>query len=551
VAEPLRVLIVEDSAADAELLVLELRRTGFEVSFERMDDAAATTAALERGGWDVVIADFTLPGWSGLGALKLMRDREIDLPFIVVSGTIGEEVAVEAMKAGAHDYVLKHNLVRLGPAVRRELREAQVRWERREALARLRELATRSAFLAEASRKLASLNYDEILAEAARVALPSFADWCVVTVAEERPHKLHAELCHVDSAREAEARALLARYRIDARAQRGAANVMRTRQPEWTTAQSVLATAAPAGEDGRVVAALGHGAGLCVPLVSHGRVLGAFTLVRGPGRALEPDDIGFVQELGTRIAMALDNAGLYRQAREAILARDEFLSVASHELNTPLATLTLQMDELLRPGGRGRRDPDDASLMRARRQLDRLARLVGNLLDISRISARRMPLSLFDMDLAAVTREATEQFGPELERSGSSLRLVADSPVVGRWDALRLAQVVTNLLSNAVKYGAGKPIEVRVERAGVWALLTVRDHGIGIEPEQLDRIFEVFARAVPSRHYGGLGLGLYITRQVVEAHGGTIRVQSELGKGATFVVELPREAPSSGSDSNA
>src|SRR4051812_19628864 len=223
-------------------------------------------STLDRGGWDVVIADFTLPGWSGLGALRVMREREIDLPFIVVSGTIGEEVAVEAMKAGAHDYVLKQNLVRLAVAVRRELREAQVRWERREALARLRELAVRSAFLAEASRKLASLNYDEILAEAARVALPSFADWCMVTVAEEGPHKLRAVLCHVDGAREAAATALLARYRLDTRASRGAANVMRTRQPEWTVAETVLTTMAPPGEDARVVEALQHGAGLCVPL---------------------------------------------------------------------------------------------------------------------------------------------------------------------------------------------------------------------------------------------------------------------------------------------
>src|SRR6185369_17552136 len=161
---------------------------------------------------------------------------------------------------------------------------------------------------------------------------------------------------------------------------------------------------------------------------------------------------------------------------------------------TPLATLTLQMDELFRGGARPA--PDDASLMRARRQLDRLARLVGNLLDISRISARRMPLTPSEMDLAAVTREATEQFGPEMERSGTVLRLHADTPVMGRWDALRIAQVVTNLLSNACKYGSGKPIEVTVAREGERAVLTVRDHGIGIEPDHLDRIFEVFARAV-------------------------------------------------------
>jgi signal transduction histidine kinase len=152
-----------------------------------------------------------------------------------------------------------------------------------------------------------------------------------------------------------------------------------------------------------------------------------------------------------------------------------------------------------------------------------------------------------EMDLAAITREATEQFTAELERAGSKLQVIAEAPVVGRWDSLRIAQVVTNLMSNACKYGGGKAIEVTVERAGERGLLRVRDHGIGIEPEQLDRIFEVFARAVSPRNYGGLGLGLYITRQVVEAHGGTIRVQSELGAGTTFVVELPLE-PTAGAE---
>ena len=145
----------------------------------------------------MVISDYQLPGWSGLSALRMLQERNIDAPFIIVSGAIGEETAVDTMKAGAHDYVLKDNLVRLGPAVERELREAQVRRERRQALAALQELASRSALLAEASRKLAvSLNYDETLAAASRVAVPEVADWCLLTVLEERPRRLRAELCH-------------------------------------------------------------------------------------------------------------------------------------------------------------------------------------------------------------------------------------------------------------------------------------------------------------------------------------------------------------------
>jgi signal transduction histidine kinase/DNA-binding NarL/FixJ family response regulator len=544
VSQSLRVLIVEDSPADAELVILELRRASFLPTTTRVDTPVALAHALDEQSWDVVISDYQLPGWSGLSALRMLQERNTDAPFIIVSGAIGEETAVDTMKAGAHDYVLKDNLVRLGPAVERELREAQVRRERRQALAALQELASRSALLAEASRKLAvSLNYDETLAAASRVAVPEVADWCLLTVLEERPRKLRAELCHADPGREAQARLHLQRHPLDARAEAGPAQVIRSGEPAWTTRETVLVSSNP-GADSELLSGLGYNSGVSVPLVTHGAAIGALTLVRGaPGRELRPDHLGFAQELATRMAMAIDSARLYRQAREAIRARDEFLSVASHELNTPLATLTLQLDEAMTPG------PDDsgdqgapsrtAGIMRARRQLERLSRLVANLLDISRVTAQRLQLELSSVDLTATAREVAEQMAPELTRLACPLRLKTNGPVVGRWDAMRVTQIVTNLLSNACKYGAGKPIDVAVESSGDTARLTVRDQGIGIAAADAERIFECFERAVSARHYGGLGLGLYITRQVVEAHGGNIGVSSELGAGSTFVVELP------------
>jgi signal transduction histidine kinase len=147
------------------------------------------------------------------------------------------------------------------------------------------------------------------------------------------------------------------------------------------------------------------------------------------------------------------------------------------------------------------------------------------------------------VDLTAVTREVLDQFAAELARAGCATELEAPHPVLGRWDPLRIEQVVANLLSNACKYGAGKPIRISVEVNGDRARLSVRDHGIGIAPADRERIFERFERAASARHYGGLGLGLYITRQVVEAHGGTIRVVSHTGAGSTFAVELPLESP--------
>ena len=238
---------------------------------------------------------------------------------------------------------------------------------------------------------------------------------------------------------------------------------------------------------------------------------------------------------------------LLTELKEAVRLRDEFLSVASHELNTPLTPLSLRLQALARltevePGS-----PLAARLGREveqmRRQVKRLAALVRELLDVSRISTGRLTLQLEEVDLAEVSREVLARFSLEAERAESRLSLHVEGPVVGQWDRLRVEQVLANLLSNALKYGAGKPVHVRVEQEGDWARLVVRDEGIGIPPEALGRIFDRFERAVSERNYGGLGLGLYVTRQVIDAMGGRVTAQSTPGQGALFIVELPRQTP--------
>jgi signal transduction histidine kinase len=189
-------------------------------------------------------------------------------------------------------------------------------------------------------------------------------------------------------------------------------------------------------------------------------------------------------------------------------------------------------------------DPQSMSklLERALRQSSRLARLNRDLLDVSRIHANQLPLDLEEVDLVGLARDVVEQFKLDLARARSPVTLRGDPRVVGFWDRSRIEQILTNLVSNAIKFGAGQPIDIFIgEDAGV-ARLAVRDHGIGIDMAQQGRIFERFER-VASRNYGGLGLGLYISRQIAEAHGGSIRVESEPGAGATFIVELPRALP--------
>jgi signal transduction histidine kinase len=176
----------------------------------------------------------------------------------------------------------------------------------------------------------------------------------------------------------------------------------------------------------------------------------------------------------------------------------------------------------------------------ADRQIRRLTRLVDELLDVSRMHAGRLTLQLERVELTQVVSDTIEQLSGAIAQSGSAVSLRAPKRVVGTWDRLRLEQVVANLLSNAIKFGAGKPVEIAVSQVGRKAVLSVRDHGIGITPDRISQVFGRFERAVSSRSYGGLGLGLYIAHVIVSALGGTISVESVVGEGSTFVVELPR-----------
>jgi PAS domain S-box-containing protein len=233
------------------------------------------------------------------------------------------------------------------------------------------------------------------------------------------------------------------------------------------------------------------------------------------------------------------------ELRDAVRARDEFLAVASHELRTPLTSLGLQLDALRIALAR---EPLDVGRLRARaqtarRQADRLGTLVSELLDVSRCAEVDVSVDPEDGDLVRCARTLVERVAPDALRAGCALALVAPEAVRARFDPLRLEQALTHVLGNAIKYGAGRPVDVVVERSADRARVVVRDHGIGLDPQERERIFERFERAVSSRHYGGLGLGLFLARRIVEAHDGTISVESAPGEGATFAVELPVAGP--------
>jgi signal transduction histidine kinase len=237
----------------------------------------------------------------------------------------------------------------------------------------------------------------------------------------------------------------------------------------------------------------------------------------------------------------MDNARLYAGVQQAVELRDEFLSIASHELRTPLSALELQAQSIQVQLGR---KPLDVGRLEAKaavmqRQVERLSRLINQMLDVSRIQAGRLDLDLEEMDLTELVREVVGRFAGEIERDKITLDVALDEAVVGRWDRLRIDQVVSNLLHNAMKYGQGAPIRVSLQQDDAGAVLTIEDHGIGISAADHLRIFQRFERAVSSRQYGGMGVGLYIVAQVVAAHGGKVEVDSELGRGARFTARLP------------
>jgi PAS domain S-box-containing protein len=231
------------------------------------------------------------------------------------------------------------------------------------------------------------------------------------------------------------------------------------------------------------------------------------------------------------------------QAAEAIRLRDEFLSIASHELKTPLTALQLQLLNIQEQAKTD--DPRlERNMDRARRLAARLGQLVEALLDVSRIATGGLKLNLEPFDLSDAAREVVERLGDSATAAACELSLRSAGPLQGRWDRLRIDQVLMNVIANAIKYAAGQPIQVSLTCESDIAAVEVRDGGPGIPTGELSRIFERFERAASARHYGGMGLGLYVARQITEAHGGTIVASNLPEGGACFRISLPLDPQS-------
>jgi signal transduction histidine kinase len=225
-------------------------------------------------------------------------------------------------------------------------------------------------------------------------------------------------------------------------------------------------------------------------------------------------------------------------ALEALKGRDDFIAIASHELRTPLSVLTLQLGTMRRQVAKGETLPGE-DVARAERQGDRLSHLVGTLLDLSRVESGQLRVHPELMDLAELVRDVVDHCAADAQLAQCPVHVEAQHPVNGAWDRLRIEQVLNNLLSNAFRYAAGKPVDVTLTADERVARLAVRDHGPGVPEAQVETLFQRYRRGDAVRERGGLGLGLYVSRSIVEAHRGTLRAHGNPGSGCEFVIELP------------
>ncbi|MEA5604582.1 response regulator [Nostoc sp. UHCC 0252] len=499
----LRFLLLEDSPLDAELTQMVLAQGGIDCELMRVETGADFLAALETEAFDLILADYALPSFDGISALEIARNRSPEVPFIFVSAALGEELAIEALKNGATDYVLKQRLGRLVPSVRRALREAKERRELRQA----EELLQKS----EAKyRRIVDTSYEGI--------------WMIDS--QSRTEFVNQRLCEMlgYSAEEMFGRSMF--YFIDQ-----VDGVAAQEKLEWHNQEgSDLKEGRLRRKDGSYIWTLISARAI---LNEQNEFLGAIAMLT---------DISDRKRTESERDRLLQLEKLARtEAEAANRIKDEFLAVLSHELRSPLNPI-LGWAKLLQS-----RKFDETALQKALKTIERNAKLqaelIDDLLDVSRILQGKLNLKMTSVNLASTIEAAMETVRLAAEAKSIHIEMMLDRQGKVLGDSVRLQQVFWNLLSNAVKFTPiGGKVNVQLECIDAQVQITVSDTGKGIHPDFLHHVFDYFRQgdSTTTRKFGGLGLGLAIARHLVEMHGGTIRAES-LGEneGAIFTVKLP------------
>jgi PAS domain S-box-containing protein len=503
VSEALRVLQIEDSESDAELIVRLLERAQYDVHWERVEDASGMRAALAREVWDVIVADYHLPQFDAPAALRILHDTGQDIPFLVVSGDLGEDLAVAMMKAGAHDYLMKGNLARLAPAVEREIREAGERRKRQRAeeaqrigeerLAAIIGSAMDAIITVDETQRVVLFNAaaERIFGCAASAAIGQPLDGFI----PERFVGVH-------------------RHHIQTFGSTG------------QTARSMQSSGTPYGrrangEEFPLEAAISHAS-------PGGQKL--YTVI--------------LRDI-TQRKQSEETEKLYFRSKELDRLKTEFFANISHELRTPLTLILGPVRKRLAAAEVNEAERRGLELIERNARL--LLRYVNDLLDLSKLDAGRMDAEYAEVDLAHMVRRVASNFESLAKERGVGCAIETPGSLPVEVDPPKIERVLLNLLSNAFKFTpAGGAVRIAVGGVGDRAIVEVEDTGPGIPAERREAIFERFGQLErgADRRFGGTGLGLSIVKQFVSLHGGSIRVEDPRNPGGSlFRVELPLAAP--------
>lgn len=503
----LQILIVEDSEDDAILLIAELERGGYKPISTRVDTEAEMIAALDRQSWDIVFSDYSMPDFSAKAALNLLQSFGLDLPFIIISGAIGEAEAVALMKAGAHDYLIKGKLGRLIPVIDRELREADIRLAKRQS-----EISLRQAF------DDADLLVQERTAELAKVNQQN------------------------QSILDAVAEGILG---LDAKGSIAFVNPAAVQLTGYTAAELIGRTTQanlfqfdPTDPDRLIPATFTEAST-------------AKSSIQSDGIFKRKDGTSFsIEYSSTPMLEKGDVVGAVITFRDITERQAKFISAVSHELRAPLSSIrgslkllaTQQLDKLNEKG--------EQALKIAIKNSDQLVRLLDDILDLERLESGKVKMIKLPWDVESLLKESIECVQESSDAANITISMTSESCIV--WaDRDRIVQVLTNLLSNAINFSHSHTTIMLVSYIkGNQIQFEVKDNGRGIPSNKLEAIFGRFQQVDASdvRQRGGTGLGLAICYDIIQQHGGKIWAESILEIGSSFHFTLPLEPVDGGSD---
>jgi len=501
----IKLLLVDDSEDDRELILMNLRRGGYSPDVKSVDTKEGFEEALDNGEWDLIICDYNMPGFDGLAALGILKERARDIPFILVSGAIGEELAVKAMKAGANDYMMKDKLQRLVPAIERELKEAKLREKHREAQIERDRLLT---VIQNSLNEIYIFDCETLKFQYLNQAASSNLGFDPDTVQDMTPIDINP---YLDSAED---------YK-------------------------------------RIIQPLLNGElEKDLYLTKHVRKDGSTYPIEIHLQLIRQNDQQFFTAIGFDLTDREKDARRIQEQKEIAkeLAehskhKSEFLANMSHELRTPLNSILLLSKLLLKPDSNTFTENQQKYINVIQQSGKNLLSLINEILDLSKIESGEMELSLEQADLKDLVAGISDLFEPIATEKGLdfSISIYDNCPSNIVTDQLRLEQVLRNLLSNAMKFTEKGRVDLDVlviadeGATDKQIIFAVRDTGIGIPENKQKLVFESFRQADGStqRKYGGTGLGLSICRQIAELLGGTLTLKSSEETGSTFTLTLP------------